>query len=28
VREAYEATDPRFDGRIAVPALWDGYAFG
>ena len=21
--EAYEATDPRFDGRIGVPALWE-----
>jgi putative glutathione S-transferase len=23
LREAYEATDPDFDGRITVPVLWD-----
>lgn len=23
LREAYAATDPRFDGRVTVPVLWD-----
>ena len=23
LREAYTATDPRFDGRVTVPVLWD-----
>src|SRR2546422_805349 len=23
LREAYEATDPNFDGRVTVPVLWD-----
>jgi putative glutathione S-transferase len=23
LREAYERTDPRYDGRISVPVLWD-----
>lgn len=23
LREAYDATDPKFDGRVTVPVLWD-----